>query len=248
MEVLRNGREPLADPTRSGPSPAPARRSWYFHSGGGANTRSGDGSLSREKPGEEPEDAYDYDPEDPVPTLGGALLMPPVYRPGARDQGPNEERPDVLCYTSETLESGYTVLGAVYVTLSAASSAPDTDFVARLVDVYPDGRAIGVADGIVRASARESYPEPGVIRPIEPSPIEPERVYEYTIDLWATGITFLPGHRIRVEVMSSSFPRWDRNLNTGEDTAHSARAEVARQRILHDKDHPSYITLTVVDD
>lgn len=229
------------------PVPGSREERWYFHSDGGANTRSGDGELSVEAPGGEPEDTYDYDPEDPVPTLGGALLMPPVYRPGARDQSPNEDRPDVLCYTSDTLESGYTVLGAVHATLYAASSAPDTDFVARLVDVYPDGRAIGVADGIIRAGARESYPEPGVVQPVEPSPIEPERVYEYTIDLWATGITFLPGHQIRVEVTSSSFPRWDRNLNTGEDTAHSSRAVVARQRILHDAEHPSHVTLTVVD-
>ena len=230
------------------PVPGSREERWYFHSANGANTRAGDGALSREEPGEEPEDAYDYDPENPVPTLGGALLMPPVYRPGARDQAPNEERPDVLCYTSDALESGYTVLGAVYVTLYAASSAPDTDFVARLVDVYPDGRAIGIADGIIRASARESYPEPGVVEPTKPSLIEPERVYEYTIDLWATGITFLAGHRIRAEVTSSSFPRWDRNLNTGEDTAHSSYTEVARQRVLHDDDHPSHIALTVVDD
>ena len=231
------------------PVPGSREERWYFRSDGGANTRAGDGNLSREEPASgEPEDTYNYDPENPVPTLGGALLMPAVYRPGARDQGPNEDRPDVLCYTSDTLESGYTVLGAVHATLYAASSAPDTDFVVRLVDVYPDGRAIGVADGIIRASARESYPAPGVIQPTEPSLIEPERVYGYAVDLWATGITFLPGHRIRVEVTSSSFPRWDRNLNTGEDTAHSSRAEVARQRILHDADHPSHITLTVVAD
>jgi uncharacterized protein len=153
----------------------------------------------------------------------------------------------VLVYTSPTLEDPYTVLGSVYVTLFAASSAPDTDFVARLVDVYPDGRAICVADGILRASARESYPAPGVVRPVAPSPIEPGEVYEYFIDLWATGITFLPGHRLRVEITSSSHPRWERNLNTGESAVRSSRTAVASQPIFHDAERPSRITLTVVE-
>jgi putative CocE/NonD family hydrolase len=173
--------------------------------------------------------------------------MPQVYRAGARDQRPNEERPDVLVYTSEELTEDYTAIGVVYATLYAASSATDTDFVARLVDVYPDGRAIGVTDGIIRASARESYPAPGVIEPKEPSPITPGEVYEYVIDLWATGVVFKAGHRVRVEITSSSFPRWDRNLNTGEDTKDSTRSETAHQQIFHDPEHPSSITLTVVE-
>jgi putative CocE/NonD family hydrolase len=115
------------------------------------------------------------------------------------------------------------------------------------VDVYPDGRALVVTDGIIRASARESYPAPGVIEPVEPSKIEPRRPYEYAVDLWAIGITFLAGHRMRVEITSSSFPRWGRNLNTGESNAHSSRTQVARQRIFHDPQKPSHITLTVVD-
>jgi len=221
------------------PVPGSREEKWYLHAGG---------ILAREAPaaGDTP-DEYDYDPKDPVPTVGGALLMPDVYRAGARDQRPIEERTDVLVYTSEEMAKDYTAIGAVYATLYAASSAPDTDFVARLVDVYPDGRAIVVTDGIIRASARESYPAPGVMEPIEPSPIVPGEVYEYVIDLWATGITFEAGHRIRVEVTSSSFPRWDRNLNTGEDTKDSSHSEVARQRIFHDPDRPSSVTLTVVD-
>src|SRR5919199_276987 len=191
------------------PVPGSREEHWYLHTGG---------VLSRENPSGSPPDEYDYDPKNPVPVIGGALLMPQIYRAGAKDQRPNEERSDVLVYTSEVLEEDYTVIGAVYATLFAASSAPDTDFVARLVDVYPDGRAIGVTDGLIRASARESYPAPGVIKPTRPTMIEPGEVYEYTIDLWATGITFKAGHRIRVEVTSSCFPRWDRNLNTGEDT------------------------------
>ncbi len=221
------------------PVPGSHEEKWYLHAGG---------ILSREAPaaGDTP-DEYDYDPKDPVPTVGGALLMPDVYRAGARDQRPIEERTDVLVYTSEEMAKDYTAIGAVYATLYAASSASDTDFVARLVDVYPDGRAIVVTDGIIRASARESYPAPGVTEPIKPSPIAPGEVYEYVIDLWATGITFEAGHRIRVEVTSSSFPRWDRNLNTGEDTKDSSHSEVARQRIFHDPDRPSSVTLTVVD-
>ena len=118
---------------------------------------------------------------------------------------------------------------------------------ARLVDVYPDGRAIGVTDGIVRASARGSYPAPGVVEPVEPAPIKPGEVYEYAIDMWATGITFEAGHRIRAEVTSSCFPRWDRNLNTGEDTLRSSRSEVARQSVFHDPKRPSRLVLTVAD-
>ena len=196
-------------------------------------------ALSRDEPESSLPDEYDYDPKDPVPTVGGAILMPEVLQGEARDQRANEERQDVLVYTSEELSEDYTVIGPVYATLYAASSAPDTDFVVRLVDVYPDRRAMVVTDGIVRASARESYPAPGVIKPAQPTFIEPGEVYEYTIDLWATSITFLEGHRIRVEVTSSSFPRWDRNLSTGEDTKDSSRSEVAYQRIFHDPGSPA---------
>jgi putative CocE/NonD family hydrolase len=221
------------------PVPGSREQEWYLRTGG---------SLRREPGGVgDAGAAYEYDPEDPVPTAGGSMLMADIHRPGPRDQREIECRSDVLLYTSPTLESPYTVLGYVYVTLFAASSAPDTDFVARLVDVYPDGRAICVADGILRASARESYPAPGVVRPVAPSPIELDAVYEHVIDLWATGITFLPGHRMRVEITSSSHPRWERNLNTGESAVSSSRTEVARQTIVHDAGRPSRITLTVVE-
>lgn len=220
---------------------------WYLASGGHANTRGGDGTLARTMPPGDAADTYLYDPADPVPTRGGATLLPSTLTRGAVDQGPNEDRPDVLCYTSAPFTEPYTAIGTVGVTLFAATSAPDTDFVARLVDLYPDGRAIGVADGIIRASARESYPAPGVITIVPGTLIEPERVYEYSIDLWATAITFLPGHRLRVEITSSSFPRWDRNLNTGRDGVDSAEMAVARQRILHDPAHPSRLTLWRVE-
>ena len=221
------------------PVPGSREESWHLHP---------DGLLSQQPPLQGDPDEYDYDPEDPVPTVGGPILLAPAHGPGPGDQREIEARPDVLLYTSEVLQEGYTVLGAVHATLYAASSAPDTDFVVRLVDVYPDGRAICASDGIIRASARESYPSPGVISPQPPTPIEPGEVYEYAIDLWATGITFLAGHRIRVDVTSSSFPRWERNLNTGESNVSSARTKVAHQQIFHDPEHPGSVTLTVVDE
>ena len=219
------------------PVPGAYEERWHLRGGG---------RLAREAPEPGEPDEYDYDPRDPVPTVGGAILMAPIHRPGARDQREIEDRPDVLVYTSEALRKDHTVLGPVHATVFAATSAPDTDFVVRLVDVYPDGRAIGVADGVIRASAREAFPAPGVTRPAGPKPIEPGRVYSYNVDLWATGITFRAGHRIRVHITSSCFPRWDRNPNTGEgpDSAHT---EVARQRIFHDPERPSHVTLTVVD-
>ncbi|MGF1471427.1 MAG: CocE/NonD family hydrolase [Rubrobacteraceae bacterium] len=221
------------------PVPGAREEHWYMRAGGG---------LSRQGPEQSPPDGYDYDPEAAVPTLGGAVLMPPILGSGPLDQRPIEQRPDVLTYTSDVLQESYTALGPVHATLYAASSAPDTDFVVRLVDVYPDGRAMAVTDGIIRASARESYPAPGVVGPQQPSLIEPGEVYGYAVDLWATGLTFLAGHRIRVEVTSSSFPRWERNLNTGENNATSARSRIANQRIFHDPERPSRVTLTVVDD
>ncbi len=221
------------------PPPGSHEEAWHLRS---------DGTLRREPGGARDEPAhYDYDPDDPVPTVGGPILMAAIHGSGPRDQRPIEGRSDVLVYTSQALKSPLTVLGPVYATLFAASSAPDTDYVARLVDVYPDGRAICVADGILRASARVSYPAPGVVRPTAPSPIEPDEIYEYVIDLWATGLTFLPGHRIRVEITSSSHPRWERNLNTGEGAYESSRTEVARQTIFHDAGRPSRVTLTVVE-
>lgn len=220
--------------------PVPGSRAEYWH-------LRADGVLAHEAPGDETPDEYDYDPQDPVPTVGGAALMAPIHGVGARDQRGIETRPDVLVYTSEPLQESYTAIGDVSVKLFAASSAPDTDFVARLVDVHPDGRAIGVTDGIIRASARESYPAPGVIQPIAPSPITPDEVYEYSIDLWATGITFGEGHRVRVEITSSSHPRWERNLNTGESAVTSSETAVAHQTIFHDTERPSRITLTIVD-
>lgn len=195
------------------------------------------GALAAEPPGDEPPDRYTYDPADPTPLLGGNTLMHALYGPGAQDQRPIAARPDVLSYATPPLAHDTEVTGPLTVRLWAASDAPDTDFVARLIDEHPDGFAQNLADGIIRARYRDGLPA---------SLIEPGRAYEYTIDLWATANLFKAGHRIRVDIASASFPRWDRNPNTGAPFAASAELRPAQQTILHDADHPSHIMLPIV--
>ncbi len=184
-------------------------------------------------PGAEQADGYRYDPEDPVPTLGGATLNTPG---GAYDQRPIEGR--CLTYTSAPLEADLTIIGDVRCVLHAMSSAPDTDFVVRLTDVHPDGFSRLLCDGILRARYRQST--------THPTPLTPGQVHELTVDLWATASTFRRGHRIRVAVTSSSFPRFDRNLNTGGPVAAEARGQVALNTVFHDALRPSRIVLRVV--
>ncbi len=215
---------------------------YYLHSGGHANSLHGDGTLTVNTPeaAEVPSDQYLYDPANPVPTRGGALLMTPEYRAGPHDQRPVESREDVLVYTSDVLLTDVEVTGPIKVHLWAVSSAPDTDFVARLVDVHPDGYARNLTDGIIRARYRNF--EKGE----QPDLIEPGRAYEYEIDLWSTSNLFQAGHRIRLTVTSSSFPRWDRNPNTGHAFGADAELAIAHQTILHDSAHPSYVVLPIV--
>jgi uncharacterized protein len=219
------------------PVPGARDEEWHFQPGGG---------LARAAAPDSEPDAYDYDPTDPVPSLGGSTMLAPTLPPGPFDQRDIEARPDVLSYTSAALQQPYTVLGAVSVTLFAASTAPDTDFVARLVDVHPDGRAFNVVDGIIRASTRDTYPEPGVVRAAPPAPLEQATPYRFRIDMWATGLTFLPGHRIRVDIASSSHPRWIRHTNTYGDPVDATELRVARQQIFHDPARPSRLHLTVL--
>ncbi|MFO0996727.1 MAG: CocE/NonD family hydrolase [Alphaproteobacteria bacterium] len=212
---------------------------YYFHSAGSANSLDGDGRLSIEAPADEPSDHYVYDPKDPVPTRGGALCCWTAALPsGAYDQREVERRRDVLVYTSQPLERAIEVTGPVTVKLWAASSARDTDFTAKLVDVAPDGYARNLTDGIIRARYRTTT-KTGTL-------IEPGKVYEYEIDLWATSNVFLPGHRIRVEIASSNFPRFDRNSNTGGSFGRESAMESARQTVFHDGTRPSHIVLPVV--
>jgi putative CocE/NonD family hydrolase len=217
--------------------PARVRATDYFlHSDGHANTLSGDGSLSRTAPNDEPPDRFIYDPATPVPTRGGQLCCYPNSLPsGAFDQREVELRPDVLVYSTASLERDLEVTGPIRVVLWAASSAPDTDFTAKLVDVAENGYARNLTDGIIRARYREGTSRQRLI--------EPNRVYEYTIDLWATSNVFLAGHRIRLEISSSNFPRFDRNPNTGHPFGIDAELRTAQQTIYHDAAHPSRVTL-----
>ena len=215
---------------------------YYLHSNGGANSLHGNGYLTTDLPDrdESASDKYDYDPNNPVITRGGALLLSPEYPPGPFDQQPTESREDVLVYTSGELKEDLEVTGPIKVHLWAVSSAPDTDFVARLVDVHDDGYAQNLTDGIIRARYRHFE------RGETPSLIEPGKAYEYEIDLWATSNVFKAGHRIRLEVTSSNFPRWDRNPNTGHDFGTDTEMVVAHQTILHNAEHASYIVLPIV--
>ncbi|MEW6754242.1 MAG: CocE/NonD family hydrolase [Candidatus Latescibacterota bacterium] len=211
---------------------------YYLHSAGRANTLSGDGVLSPKPPGREPPDGFTYDPQDPVPsTADGSPLA--AFAGGPYDHRRIEARPDVLVYTTPVLQRDLEVTGPVVVNLHAASSAPNTDFTAKLLDVYPDGRAMRLCEGILRASFRDG--------PTHTSNITPGQVYAYRIDLWATSNVFLEGHRIRVEVSSSNFPRFDRNLNTGLDFAADSTWARAEQTIYHTAEHASHIVLPVIE-
>ncbi|MCP4258934.1 MAG: CocE/NonD family hydrolase [Planctomycetes bacterium] len=209
---------------------------YYFHSSGSANTVKGDGEVSTVKPGDESFDRFVYDPNNPVPTLGGCNLV--GCPAGPRDQTRAEKRKDVLVFTSDELDTDLEVTGPVKVILYAASSASDTDWTAKLVDVHPDGRPINLCDGIIRARYRES--------PQNPTLIQPGKIYRYEIDLWVTSNVFLAGHKIRVEISSSNFPRFDRNPNTGAPFGKSVEIIKARQTIYHDSKRPSHILLPVI--
>lgn len=201
-----------------------------------------DGALSSEPPGDGAPSTYAYDPADPVPTLGGShscLLDIPNIAAGSVDQRANAERADVLVFDSAELDGDLEVTGPVSVKLFAASSAPDTDFVAMLIDVDPDGTAYNLGEGIIRARFRESIWD-------APKLLEPGATYEYTIALAPTANVFRKGHRIRVHITSSNFPLWDRNPNTGHPQGMDAQMQTAQQTIFHDANHPSHILLPVI--
>ena len=213
--------------------------SYFLHSSGKANTASGDGALSAASAHSEATDTYTYDPANPVPTVGGPLCCDAVHvAAGPRDQQELETRPDVLVYSTPPLDQDVEVTGPVTLDLYAKSSAVDTDFTAKLVDVAPNGLVLNLTEGILRARYREST--------AAASPIVPGQVYEYKIDLWSTSNVFLKGHKIRVEVSSSNFPRFDRNLNSGKDSSTDATIVKATNSILHDQRHPSALVLPVV--
>ena len=210
---------------------------YYFQA-----SKTKDGGLSPDTPEGRSSASYVYDPDTPVPTLGGnhsAPHMPGIIRAGPVDQRPNEIRKDVLVFTGEPLTADLEVTGPIVVKLYAASTARDTDFVARLIDVYPGGRAYNLTEGVIRARFRESIWEP-------PCLLTPGKIEEYTIDLMATANVFKKGHRIRVHITSSNFPMWDRNPNTGDEQGMSAKLVAAEQTIYHSRKYPSHIMLPII--
>ena len=206
---------------------------FFLHSGDSANAGWGNGAISTAEPGSEKPDEYIYDPRDPVMSMMGidAQASP-------RDQAPLNGRQDILVYQTPPLQEEIEVTGPVILKLWAASSAPDTDFTAKLVDVHPNGLAVNLTYGIMRARYRDGYDKPTLI--------EPGRPYEYTIRLNPTSILFQRGHRIRLDVSSSDFPNFDRNHNTGADFWSDTELRIAHQQVFHDSARPSRLILPVI--
>jgi putative CocE/NonD family hydrolase len=220
--------------------PAKARPvSFYLDSKGRANSLHGDGALTERLPHRAAEDHYEFDPRDPVPTRGGAVCCNPKIFPwGPMDQRPVEERNDVLVYTTAALHEDLEVIGPVKAVLYIATSARDTDFTAKLVDVAPDGYARNLTDGILRLRYRHSLEHPELAKA--------GAVYQITVDAGVTSNTFRKGHRIRLEISSSNFPRFDRNPNTGGPLMSETRLIKASQTVYHGGQHPSRLVLMVV--
>ena len=215
-----------------------ARTQWtpfYLHSRGNANSRFGDGTLSINKPENEPTDMYQYDPAHPVPFITDPTS---TQIGGPDDYSAIERRDDVLVYMTEPLKEEIEVTGPIRVDLYASSSAPDTDFMAKLVDIWPSGFVQRLCDGMVRARFREGMDRPSLI--------EPEKIYKFSIDCWNTCQVFKAGHRIGLEISSSAFPKFDRNLNTGAPLGITTEMAIAEQRIYHDEEHQSAVVLPVI--
>lgn len=242
-----SGKDPVryfllgADEWRDSPSwPPPGfhTEKFFLESGGSANSLSGNGSLTAAAPAAGGSDRFQYDPSNPVPTIGGPLCCDPFHLPaGPRDQRPAEARSDVLVYSTPPLGRDVEVAGPVTLDLYLSSSAADTDITGKLVDVHPDGYAQNLTEGILRLRYRNSAERPEWMNP--------GRVYHVTVDMWSTANRFQAGHRIRVEVSSSNFPRFDRNWNTGGDGAASVGGIAATNIVYHGGKQPSALTLTV---
>ncbi|HMD39537.1 MAG TPA: CocE/NonD family hydrolase [Candidatus Acidoferrum sp.] len=213
---------------------------YYLHSAGLANGLGGNGTLSTATPAEEKAEQFVYDPADAAPTIGGSLCCGNAPPPGngPQDQRPAESRSDVLAFTTPAFGKDFEVTGPVTLDLYVSSSAVDTDFTGMLVDVWPNGFAQNLTSGILRMRYRNSQEKPELANPGE--------TYHVTVDLWATSNVFLVGHKLRLEVSSSNFPRFDRNLNTGEIQSRGSRMIKATNVIYHDKAHPSSLILPVV--
>jgi hypothetical protein len=212
---------------------------YYLHSAGAANGLSGNGTLNTTAPAEEKADQYVYDPSDAVATIGGPLCCQALPTGiGPQDQRPAEERKDVLVFTTPAFAKDTEVTGPVSLDLYVSTSAVDTDFTGKLVEVLPDGFAQNLTEGILRMRYRNSQEKPELVNPGE--------TYHVTVDLWATSNVFLAGHKLRLEVSSSNFPRFDRNMNTGEEQARATRMNKATNAIYHDKAHPSSLIVPIL--
>jgi putative CocE/NonD family hydrolase len=215
-----------------------ARTQWtnyYLHSGGRANTSSGDGTLDTTPPTDEPPDVYVNDPRSPVPTVGAASVGLLEVN-GPRDQARVESRSDVLIYTTDVLTEDIEVTGPISATLFAATEARDTDWMLKLVDVHADGRAFNLTEGVVRARFRNGIEEL----------LQPGKVSEYHLDLQVTSNVFKRGHRIRLQINSTDFPRLHRNPNTGDPLLEDAALVPVLQTVHHDSEYPSHVTLPVI--
>jgi putative CocE/NonD family hydrolase len=222
------------------PLPETRWQRFYLHSRGHANTSGGDGLLSRDEPQGEGADVFMYDPHSPVPTTGCRGHAMCGFAASPKDQSYIEKRDDVLCYSTPELKTDIEVTGPLELHLYAATSARDTDFTAKLVDVYPDGHAYTVTDGIIRARYRKSF--------LKEDFIVPEEVNGYVINMEAASQLFRRGHRIRLDISSSNFPEYDRNMNTGNPPGQDAKGVTAKQTIYHESEYCSYIDLPVITD
>lgn len=214
--------------------------SFFLSSGGKANTMNGDGVLAEAAPATDNPDKFEYDPMNPVPSYGGNVCCTGnAITAGAFDQRKNETRPDVLVYSTEPLKEGVEVSGPIEVTLYVSSDAKDTDFTVKLIDVYPDGRAYNLDETIQRMRYRDGYDKPKVW-------MESSKVYKVVLSPMVTSNYFEAGHRIRIEVSSSNFPRFDRNLNTGGNNYDETKGVIARNAVHHSRQYPSTLKITVV--
>ena len=213
---------------------------YYLSSGGNANSKNGDGVLSLKPPATAKPDGFSYDPMNPIPSHGGNVCCTGnAVVGGSLDQQKMEERQDILVYSTDPLTEGMEVSGPIEVTLFASSDAKDTDFTIKVVDVYPDGRAYNLDETIQRVRYREGYDK-------AETRMEPGKVYKVALQPMTTSNYFEAGHRIRIEVSSSNFPRFDRNLNTGGKNYDEVKGVVANNKIHHSKQYPSSIRLSVV--
>ncbi|HEU0253725.1 MAG TPA: CocE/NonD family hydrolase, partial [Pyrinomonadaceae bacterium] len=214
--------------------------SLFLSSSGKANTLNGDGVLTTTAPASDNPDRFEYDPMNPVPSLGGNVCCTGnAISAGSYDQRKNETRPDILVYTTDPLKEGIEVSGSIEVTLYVSSDAKDTDFTVKLIDVYPDGRAYNLDETIQRMRYRDGYDKPEVW-------MQGGKVYKVTLGPMTTSNYFEAGHRIRIEISSSNFPRFDRNLNTGGRNWDESKGVIARNAVHHSRQYPSEVKLTVV--